>query len=162
MTTLGLQVLYVSIAARVARCRAAGAAWRGSGTPFAASISECAVLCVDLFAASAQGAFKRWHSNARLAEPCIRIQEVRFLFPVLPLFNMCAAAALARLYSSKCDGLSACEHAPIELTSTVQAQIVDSHAAVPCCGVATCFVGCRQSRHDLGSLLELSGAFQHV
>ena len=30
-------------------------------------------------------------------------QEVRFLFPVLPLFNMCAAAALARLYASRCD-----------------------------------------------------------
>ena len=31
--------------------------------------------------------------------PCV--QEVRFIFPVLPLFNMCAAAALARLYTAR-------------------------------------------------------------
>ena len=42
------------------------------------------------------------HALVRLLtrRPC---QEVRFLFPVLPLFNMCAAAALARLYASRCD-----------------------------------------------------------
>jgi hypothetical protein len=34
--------------------------------------------------------------------PCAcRAQEVRFLFPVLPLFNACAAAAVARLYNGR-------------------------------------------------------------
>jgi hypothetical protein len=45
----------------------------------------------------------RLQRNASLlarAAPC-RAQEVRFLFPVLPLFNAFAAAAVARLYNGR-------------------------------------------------------------
>ncbi len=58
-----------------------------------------------LLKAAAQGTMSAQASaRSRPPETCARpnlCQEVRFLFPVLPLFNALAAAALARAYNNR-------------------------------------------------------------
>jgi hypothetical protein len=98
------KVLHFCPATCVAWCCAACGAGHGAGAAALAASAGGAFLRCAVLQAAAQGALRTasashepWPSDMHGPGA----QEVRFLFPVLPLFNMCAAAALARAYAAR-------------------------------------------------------------
>ena len=112
-------------------------------------IRRCRTRCVEALPLAAPSCLSR----RRISRKCAS-------------FSRCCPCStcvqLLRLHGSTLPGATGerTAHASTQLITVVrQAQVVSPDAAVSCCGLASCLVNCCQGSHDLGSILELPGAF---